>query len=87
MKARISQLHKTEAEWEKLNAWAPEAGEFIIYDSDDTYDYARLKIGDGDTPLGELPFFIDSAALKVIQKQRYFEVLDAGHVADRAINE
>ena len=32
MKARISQLHRTEAEWQKLTSWIPEPGELIIYD-------------------------------------------------------
>lgn len=82
MKARISQLHKTEAEWKSFNDFVPEAGELVIYDPDDKCDYARVKVGDGKTLLQKLPFFIDSAALALIQKQRYFDIIDAGRVTD-----
>ena len=82
MKARISLLHKTEADWKKLVSFTPDAGELIIYDPDDSYDYARVKIGDGNTLLRDLPFIIDSATLALIQKQHYFEIIDGGRVTD-----
>lgn len=82
MKARISNLHKTEAEWLKLQNWKPEAGELIIYDPDENYKYSRLKVGDGIRTLNELEFFVDQAALKMLQKQQYFEILDGGRIID-----
>lgn len=82
MKARISHLHKTEAEWSKLKGWIPAVAELVVYDPDDSYNYARLKVGDGKTALEALPFFVDSATLALIQKQRYFEIIDAGRVTD-----
>lgn len=82
MKARISFLHRTEKEWSKLIDWVPDAGELVIYDPDDLYDYARIKIGDGKRTLNELSFFVDSATLELIQKQRYFDIIDAGRVTD-----
>lgn len=82
MKARVSHLHKTESEWQKLGSWVPNAGELVVYDSDSKYSYARLKLGDGSTELSKLPFFIDSTMLALIQKQRYFEIIDAGRVTD-----
>ena len=62
MKARVSQLHKTETEWNKLTNFTPAAGEIIVFDPelDKTYNYVRLKIGDGTTKLIDLPFFVDS---------------------------
>ena len=57
MKARISQLHKTEAEWNSLPNVKPFAGELIIFDPDADHTYARIKIGDGKTLLKDLPFF------------------------------
>lgn len=80
MKARISHLHKTESEWLKLKDWVPEAGEFIIYDPDTRYSYARIKLGDGKTSLKELPFFIDLAIAAYIQNQRHQEEVDGGRV-------
>jgi hypothetical protein len=82
MKARISQLHKTEAEWSKLSDFVPEAGEFIIFDQDRNHGYARLKVGDGKTKLANLPFFIDSAIDNHITKNRHNEIIDAGRVTD-----
>lgn len=61
MKARVSQLHKTETEWNKLVNFIPVAGEIIVFDPepDKTYNHVRLKIGDGTTKLIDLPFLID----------------------------
>lgn len=81
MKARVSHLHKTELEWAKLVSWKPEAGELIIFDPDENYDYARVKIGDGKRTLKELPFFIDSAILNHLKVQQYFEIIDGGRIS------
>ena len=85
MNARISQLHKTEAEWLDVQAqyevnneiFVPRAGELIVYDPDDTYEYARLKIGDGKTALQDLPFLAETilASLAPIPKN-----IDAGRI-------
>lgn len=82
MKARVSQLHKTEAEWSRLPDFVPIHGEFIIFDPDKQHKYARLKIGDGQTKLQDLPFFIDSAIDDHVTKRRLNEVIDAGRVTD-----
>ena len=89
MKARISQLHKTEAEWAKLSNFIPLAGEIIIYDADNQHRYVRLKIGDGvvqddgtivGTKLKELPFFIDSTIDAHFQNRRYEDIIDGGRI-------
>lgn len=82
MKTRISQLHNTEEEWLKFNTFIPLAGEFVIYDPDNTYTYARIKVGDGSRTLTELPFFTDESALAEVQKHRHFEIIDAGRVTE-----
>lgn len=82
MKARVSNLHKTESEWVKYKSWVPEAGELIVFDPDTTHDYARLKVGDGKTMLSELPFFIDSAVATLLQKRRFSEIIDGGRITD-----
>ena len=68
MKARVSHLHKTEAEWEKLSSWKPEAGELVVYDIDDKHDYSRLKIGDGKTSVVDLPFIDKIIAEELLKK-------------------
>lgn len=81
MKARISQLCKTEAEWAALHDFVPLAGEVIIFSPDKQYKYARAKVGDGKTKLRDLPFFIDSS-IKDFMASHYGTVLDAGRVTD-----
>ena len=72
----MSQLHKTERQWQNFGDWVPEAGEIVVYDPDKNYEYARLKIGDGKKQLSELPFFVDAAAKALIS------TLDAGRITD-----
>lgn len=55
IKTRIQNKHDTEANWNNSDLVALQ-GELIIYDVDETYDYERLKIGDGETPVKDLPF-------------------------------
>jgi hypothetical protein len=80
MNARVSQLHKTEKEWNLLTKFIPFQGEFIIFDPDQSHAYARLKIGDGKTLLKDLPFFIDSAIDDHVTKRQYNEVIDGGRI-------
>lgn len=82
MKARISNLHKTESEWKKLPSFVPEAGELIIYDPDEFYKYARIKIGDGASTLQELDFLIRSATTDILSEYKYSEIIDAGRITD-----
>ncbi len=91
MKARVSQLHKTEAEWARLPNFIPLAGEIIVFDVDGQHKYVRLKIGDGvmqedgmisGTKLKDLPFFIDSAIDDYVTKRRYNEIIDSGRITD-----
>ena len=54
--SRIIHKHDIEANWNKATNFIPKAGEIIIYDRDETYDYERFKIGDGETAVAALPF-------------------------------
>lgn len=81
MKARISQLYKTEKEWNALSTFIPIKGELVVFGPDENHNYARLKIGDGNTTLKELPFIVD----KVIDefKETYDkEIIDGGRITD-----
>ncbi len=57
---RIVHKHDTEANWLKAMNFIPKQGELIIYDIDDTYNYERMKIGDGITNVNDLPFTNDN---------------------------
>lgn len=60
IKSRIIHKHDTAANWSKATTFIPKQGEIIVYDRDDNYDYERLKIGDGDTNVINLPFAGDN---------------------------
>lgn len=81
MKARISQLHKTEAQWDSIPNFVPFNGEFILFDPDKQHAYTRLKVGDGNTPLRRLPFFIDSSIDDFIETH-FDKIIDAGRITD-----
>lgn len=53
---RAQQKHDIEANWIKAVNFIPLAGEIIIYDTDEYYNYVRYKIGNGMTKVNELPF-------------------------------
>ena len=53
--ARIRLKNDTEANWNKSN-FIPLKGEPIIYSADGVHPFFRLKIGDGETPITDLPF-------------------------------
>lgn len=56
---RIVFKHDIEANWKLAINFVPKAGELILYDPDDTYDYTRIKIGDGSTKVNALSFLFD----------------------------
>jgi hypothetical protein len=86
MKARISQLHKTEAEWQKFSSWIPEPGELVVYDPDGSYAHARVKVGDGKRTLSELDFFITSTIEDVLKQIRFEESVDGGRITEYSKN-
>ena len=53
---RIQHKHDIEANWIKAVNFTPLNGEIIVYDKDETYNFARIKIGDGVTKVSDLPF-------------------------------
>lgn len=65
IQSRIVNKHDIEKNWNKAVNFIPKKGEFIIYDIDENYDYPRLKVGDGATVVGQLPF-IDSDVRNLI---------------------
>ena len=83
MKARVSNLTKTEAEWSKLN-FKPLPGELIVYAPEEKDDFAcvKIKIGDGIHMLHELPFAIDYAANAILEDYKRLEDFDAGRITE-----
>lgn len=77
IQTRIQHKHDIEANWKLATGFVPLAGELIIYDQEidpatgatltlppgrtEPFTYKRFKLGDGRTPVDELPFQIISA--------------------------
>ena len=57
LNARIVHKHDIEANWLKATSFIPKQGEIIVYDIDANYNHERLKIGDGETNVNDLPFY------------------------------
>jgi hypothetical protein len=81
MKARVSNLYKTETEWNRLD-FTPLPGELIVYAPDEKYTYARAKVGDGTTTLHELPFFTEASITAKLAEFQFTAVADAGIISD-----
>ena len=59
LNSRIQLKHDTEVNWGKAENFIPKIGEVILYDVDSNHDCVRIKIGDGVTPINNLPFAVD----------------------------
>ena len=85
---RIIQKHDSETNWEKATNFIPKAGEIIIYDTDETHHYCRIKIGDGSTLINNLPFSteeeIESYAAPISHTHNYAGSSSAGGAATSA---
>ena len=62
IKTRIQLKNDTEENWNKAINFVPKMGEVIIYSADGTHPFSRLKVGDGETSVINLPF-IDSGTV------------------------
>lgn len=82
MRARLSQLHRTESEWDRLSNFTPFFGELVIFDPDEQHPFARIKIGDGKTLLKELPFCVDSIISDYFKDHITDGIIDAGRITD-----
>ena len=53
---RVQHKHDIEVNWNKAINFIPKAGEIIIYDADEKYNYSRIKVGDGVKSVINLSF-------------------------------
>ena len=81
IKSRVAHKRDIEANWLKATAFTPLRGELIIYEKDETHDYVRFKVGDGETLVSNLPFAVvqpdwnenDETAVGYIQNRTHYE--------------
>lgn len=72
IKTRVQHKREYEADWSSAENFQPLDGEIIVYKADKNLDDAsgkkgthakpRIKIGDGSTTVGDLPFIVDQEA-------------------------
>lgn len=87
--ARVQHKHDVEANWLKASSFVPKQGEIVVYDVDSTHTYERIKIGDGTTVVGSLPFVNDEirqALTSGTTKVSKAETADRATTADSATN-
>jgi hypothetical protein len=59
IKARVVFKHEKAEDWEQ-SSYVPELGEKVLYDPDDYHAYTRVKYGDGEKRVADLPFSFDA---------------------------
>lgn len=62
LNTRIQLKCDTETNWSKALNFIPKKGEAIIYSADSAHPFSRLKVGDGNSYINELPF-IDASTI------------------------
>ena len=88
IKTRIRLKSDTEANWNKAGpkdgsaGFVPLLGELIVYSADATHPFSRLKVGDGNTNVVNLPF-IDSGTLngnetEIVKKDNFSQFPSPG---------
>lgn len=71
--SRIILKHDSEENWNKAINFIPKQGEIIIYDKDDNYSYERIKIGDGETFVKDLPFIEENLKEQILSQINILE--------------
>lgn len=59
LNARIQLKYDSPEKWEN-SSFVPNKGEIIVYKSDSSYSYPRIKIGNGTSTTKALPFFYET---------------------------
>ena len=72
LNTRIQMKTDTEANWNKATNFIPKNGEIIIYATDTTHSYQRVKVGDGKTLVNNLPFINDAITESTINSTCVF---------------
>ena len=82
--SRVINKHDTEENWNK-SSFIPKQGEVIVYDIDSTYNYERIKIGDGANNVNDLPFVAVQADYSTNDKLNPSYIKNRTHWSDGAI--
>ena len=83
--SRIITTHDSEIFWNERKQFIPYKGEQIVYDPDENHTYSRVKIGDGLTPLCDLPFIAESSFKDLMNEINGVCYIDGGHIVEYAL--
>lgn len=72
LNTRFQMKTDTEENWLKATNFIPKNGEIIIYATDATHSYQRVKVGDGIKKVNELPFINDAITESTINSTCVF---------------
>ena len=70
LKTRIGNKYDTASNFSNAT-FTPLKGEIIFYDVDGTLEHRRMKIGDGVTPIGDLPFADETEKTVILEEDLY----------------
>lgn len=87
LKSRIIHTHDTAANWSRAITFIPKNGELIVYDPDIVNTSPRFKLGDGVTPVNDLPFAIDDTLDKFFNKEGDVIYADGGRITEYRVEE
>lgn len=80
--ARIINIHDVEYNWNQAKTFVPRAGEIVVYDVDQEHSYPRFKMGDGKTPVVDLPFTLDATISDFFGGASGVIYLNGGNIKD-----
>lgn len=72
LNARVQMKTDKEENWLKATNFIPKNGEIIIYTTDATHSYQRVKVGDGIKKVNELPFINEAISESTINSTCVF---------------
>lgn len=67
--SRVVHTHDIESNWKKATNFIPMRGEIVVYDTDESHNYERFKIGDGSTTINLLPFANEVDHYGLVEKE------------------
>lgn len=70
IQTRVKNKYDTKENFDKAS-FIPLKGEIVFYDIDGTLKNRKMKVGDGKTPIGELPFVIPTEQNVVLESDLY----------------
>lgn len=68
IKGKVAHKHETETDW-LLSSYVPDAGELVIYNKDDRHPFPRIKAGDGENTVRDLPFSETPLSMSALQPE------------------